>query len=259
MEPPNDEEVIPQLEHPAAVDEDLLGVRHCLSVCGFNTPLQQDTIIDKGFTAVRSFAELRDKDVYEMVKSINAPPAVARGRRPADPPPVVRITRRAARRLEGLVFWVKDKIKRGIEIDLYTFDENSLLESLQEIEGEDKADTVDVESPIKFTTDKWIQWEKEFTNYLSAKRGTRGVPLSYIIRPELAPNEIISKDDVTKQEIYAAPLEGAPYRRDNRTVWGLLRSFTIATPAWEWIKQRDTRGDGHQGMQLLRSHYDGPD
>jgi hypothetical protein len=38
-----------------------------------------------------------------------------------------------------------------------------------------------------------------------------------------------------------------------------LRSFTIATPAWEWIKQLDARGDGRQGMQLLRSHYDGPD
>jgi hypothetical protein len=75
-----------------------------LSVCGFNTPLQQDTIIDEGFTAVRLFAELRDKDVHEMVKAINATPAVARGRRPADPPPVVKITRRAARRLEGLVF-----------------------------------------------------------------------------------------------------------------------------------------------------------
>jgi hypothetical protein len=167
----------------------------------------------------------------------------------------VRITRRAARRLEGLVFWVKDKTKWGIALDPFTFDENALLESLQEIEGEDKADSVDVESPIKFTTDKWIQWEIEFTNYLSAKKGPR-VPLSYVIRPDLAPNEIIAIDDVTKQEIYSAPLEGVPYRRDNSTVWGLLRSFTIATPAWEWIKQLDTRGDGRQGMQLLRSHYD---
>jgi hypothetical protein len=65
----------------------------------------------------------------------------------------------------------------------------------------------------------------------------------------------VAIDNVTKQEIYAAPLEGAPYRQDNSTVWGLLRSFTIATPAWELIKQLDMRGDGRQGMQLLRSHY----
>jgi hypothetical protein len=132
-----------------------------------------------------------------MIKAINTPLAAGRGRRPADLPPVVRITRRAARRLEGLVFWVKDKLKRDIAIDPFTFDKNALLESLQEIEGEDKADTVDVESPIKLTTDKWIQWEIEFTNYLSAKKGTRGVPLSYVIRPDLAPNKIIAIDDVT--------------------------------------------------------------
>jgi hypothetical protein len=109
MEPPNDDEVIPQFEQPAIADDNLLGVRHCLMVCGLETPPQQDAIIEEGFTEVRSFAELRDKDIHEMIKSINAPPAAARGRRPADPPPVVKITRHAARRLEGLVFWVKEK------------------------------------------------------------------------------------------------------------------------------------------------------
>jgi hypothetical protein len=96
-------------------------------------------------------------------------------------------------------------MKRGIVLDPFTFDENALLESLQEMEGEDKADLVDVESPIKFTTDKWIQWEIEFTNYLSAKKGTRGVPLSYVIWPDLAPNEIIALDDLTKQENLYCP------------------------------------------------------
>jgi hypothetical protein len=131
MEPPNDDKVIPQFAQPAVADDDLLGVRHCLSVCGLVTPLQQDMIIAEGFTEIRLFPKLCDKDVHEMIKAINTPP----------------------------------------------------------------------------------------------------------IRPGLAPNEIIAIDNVTKQEIYAAPLEGAPYRRDNSTVWGLLRSFTIATPAWEWIKQ----------------------
>jgi hypothetical protein len=211
MEPIDEDGVIPQFEQPAAADDNLLGVRHCLSVCGLDTPLQQNAIIAEGFTETRSFAELRDKDVHEMIKAINTPLVAGRGRRPADPPAVMRITRRAARRLEGLVFWVKDKLKRGIAINPFTFDEDALLESLQEIDGEDKADTVDVESPIKFTTDKWIQWEIEVTNYLSAKKGTQGVPLSYVIRPDLARNEIIAIDNVTKQEICAAPLEGAPY------------------------------------------------
>jgi hypothetical protein len=80
MEPPNDDEVIPQFEQPAIADDDLVGVRHCLMVCGFDTLPQQDTIIEEGFTEIRSFAELRDKDIHEMVKATNAPPAAARGR-----------------------------------------------------------------------------------------------------------------------------------------------------------------------------------
>jgi hypothetical protein len=167
MEPSNDDKVIPQFAQPAVANDDLLGVRHCLSVCGLDTLLQQDMIIAEGFTEIRLFAKLRDKDVHEMIKAINTPPMAARGRRPADPPPAVRITRRVTKRLEGLVFWVKDKMKWGIALDPFTFDKNALLKSLQEIEGEDKADSVDIESPIKFTTDKWIQWEIEFTNYLS--------------------------------------------------------------------------------------------
>jgi hypothetical protein len=42
-------------------------------------------------------------------------------------------------------------------------------------------------------------------------------------------------------------------------VWNILRSFTIGTPAWEWIRQLDGRGNGRQGMIRLRNHYDGPD
>jgi hypothetical protein len=30
---------------------------------------------------------------------------------------------------------------------------------------------VDVKLPDKFTPDKWVQWEIEFTNYLGTKRG----------------------------------------------------------------------------------------
>jgi hypothetical protein len=127
MEPINEDKVIPQFEHPAVANDNLLGVRHCLSVCGLDTPLQQDAIIAEGFTETRSFAELRDKDVHEMIKAINTPLAAGRGRRLADPPAVMRITRRAARQLEGLVFWVKDKLKRGIAIDPFTFDKDALL------------------------------------------------------------------------------------------------------------------------------------
>jgi hypothetical protein len=81
-------------------------------------------------------------------------------------PEVLRITRRSARRLCGLVYWVKGRMRRGVQIDPYLFDEAALINALQEEEGEDLADTADVELPDKFTPDKWVQWEIKFTNYL---------------------------------------------------------------------------------------------
>jgi hypothetical protein len=158
-----------------------------------------------------SFAELRDKAIHEIVKSINATPIAppfqpiqapmaadaprgrgcgrgnGRGRIqipqiqgdnqndsvPHDKieiepviPEVVKITHRSARRLCGLVYWVKDRMRRGVQVDPYLFDEASLIDALQEEEGEDLADNVDVKLPDKFTPDKWVQWEIEFTNYL---------------------------------------------------------------------------------------------
>jgi hypothetical protein len=83
--------------------------------------------------------------------------------------------------------------------------------------------------------------------------------LAYIISPDLKPNETIAADDITRQEIYAAPLDGATYKRDNNTVWGILRSCTMATLAWEWIKQLEGKSDAREGMKRLRLHYVGPD
>jgi hypothetical protein len=70
---------------------------------------------------------------------------------------------------------------------------------------------------------------------------------------------VIAADNITKQEVYAAPLEGTTFEQDNNTVWNILRSFTIGTPAWERIRQLDGSSNGRQGMIRLCSHYDGPD
>jgi hypothetical protein len=121
------------------------------------TLLAQDAVIAEGFVDIMSFAELRDKDIHKMVKTINAAPinlaapvalipqpVVQRGRGcgrgrqeppvippvpiPLVPPPaMVKTTRRSARRLCGSVYLVKDKIRRGILINPYDFTENKEL------------------------------------------------------------------------------------------------------------------------------------
>jgi hypothetical protein len=73
-----------------------------------------------------------------------------------------------------------------------------------------------------------------------------------VIRPDLTGDE-------PRQELYAQPLEGAAFQCNNNTVWALLKSAIITSPAWEWIKQLDGKGDGCLAMNKLHAHYDGPD
>jgi hypothetical protein len=75
----------------------------------------------------------------------------------------------------------------------------------------------------------------------------------------LTADEPIAADDIMQQELYAQPLEGAAFRQDNSTVWALLKSAIITSPAWECIKQLDGKNDGRLAMTKLRAHYDGPD
>jgi hypothetical protein len=81
--------------------------------------------------------------------------------------------------------------------------------------------------------------------------------LSYVIWPKLTVEEIITitPEDISRQEIYAAPLEGAAYRRDNNTVWVVLKVAVISSPPWEWIMQLDGKGDGRLAMIKLCDHY----
>jgi hypothetical protein len=64
---------IPQ-DEALAVGLGIQGVRHCLSICGLMTPAIQDAVIAEGFVELVLFAELHDKDIHEMVKSINTNP-----------------------------------------------------------------------------------------------------------------------------------------------------------------------------------------
>ena len=42
-------------------------------------------------------------------------------------------------------------------------------------------------------------------------------------------------------------------------VFHILKSVTIGTYAWEWIKQFDSNQDGCLAFNALREHYDSPD
>ena len=128
-----------------------------------------------------------------------------------------------------------------------------------------KTDTKQVDTisnavdPGKFKDKKkWPDWEPAFVNYLSMIPGVRGVPLSYVVRENNAPDhEADFGNDFTACSIACAPLEDSSFRADARKVHQLLMNFLVAESAEQWIKDLTPRVNERCNMEALCNHYGG--
>ena len=105
---------------------------------------------------------------------------------------------------------------------------------------------------------KWPEWYPAFVNYLSTIPGVYGVPLSYIVRDNQAPDH--ARDfagDFMEEIIACAPLNGPKFRADAHKVHQLLKNFLMAESAEQWILSLAPRGNGHDDILELRHHYKG--
>ena len=92
---------------------------------------------------------------------------------------------------------------------------------------------------------KWPEWYPAFINYLSTIPRVYGVPLSYVVRKNEAPDH--ARDfagDFTEEIIACAPLDGPKFRADARKVHQLLTNFLTAELAEQWIRLLAPRGNG---------------
>ena len=95
-------------------------------------------------------------------------------------------------------------------------------------------------------------------NYLSMIPGVRGVPISYVIRENDAPDhETDFGNDFTARSIACAPLDDASFRADARKVHQLLMNFLVAELAEQWIKDLTPLVNGRRDMEALCNHYGG--
>ena len=105
---------------------------------------------------------------------------------------------------------------------------------------------------------KWPDWEPAFVNYLSTIPSVGGVPLSYVVRENGAPDhETNFGNDFTACSIACAPLDDASFRADARKVHQLLMNFLVAESVEQWIKDLTPRVNGRHDMEALRNHYRG--
>ena len=88
--------------------------------------------------------------------------------------------------------------------------------------------------------------------------GVRGVPLSYIIRENAAPDhETDFGNDFVACSIACEPLDNASFQVDTRKVHQLLMNFLVAELAEQWIKDLAPHVNGRHDMEALCNHYGG--
>ena len=93
----------------------------------------------------------------------------------------------------------------------------------------DQVDTISKAADLGKLKDerKWPEWYPDFVNYLSTIPGVYGVPLSYIVRENKAPDH--ARDfagDFTEEITACAPLVGPKFRADARKVHQLVKNFS---------------------------------
>jgi hypothetical protein len=104
----------------AAIADDKAGVRMALDVCGANDG-QVDAIVKEGFTAMADLAVMDKKDITDMMTNITRLPANRGG---------VRIGAVITKKVKALVYWCKERKRRGQNLDANEFTDEELEATL---------------------------------------------------------------------------------------------------------------------------------
>jgi hypothetical protein len=222
-----------------------------LQVCGVNALASRDVFIfTEGLDSMEAFALLSgDGDVTEMAKRMSSR-SVNAGR--------VILGTMHIKRIQALVFWVKDLAKRGITPDPDEWDVDEMTKAMERKEADANFDKVEVDliDPGKCQTDfGWDAWQIAFMNKLSATMGAAKVPVSYIVRPNIDLSYVFQDED--EERMYQMPLTGENFKRDTKLVYSMLKAACVKTDAWTWIQDHDKSANGRQAWLSLVQHYDG--
>ena len=88
--------------------------------------------------------------------------------------------------------------------------------------------------------------------------GVTGVPLSYVVRENEAPERDGTFESFNERAIACSPLSGACFQADARKVHQLLKSFLQTESAEQcWIKPIARKQSRRLDMKSLRDHYSG--
>ena len=217
--------------------------------CGIADPATHNNIINReGFTSLEDLGVLEmDTDVSDMAKRL-ASRTQAEGR--------VYLGTVIVKRLQMLVWWVRDHQKHGLPVNAADFNVQVMnqaaeMKSLKRDMAEKEPSVSDLG---KFDPDDFDAYEDAFLNLLAQSYGVIREPLRYVIRPETVPETFATTEE---QRMYQFPLAGNSFELDNQSVYRKLKAFLIDSPGWAWIEPHDTAENGRAAYMAWTTHYNG--
>ena len=244
----------------AGVVDPYIIVDQCLEWIGFGIPNQRASIsTEAGFNSLNDLNDIEEKDIRDMADSFQKRTIANR----------INFGMRRTKWLIAMMHWVQDfsHCSKQPTIDDFVTanDFKQALSTAAQRASLHKVDTDQVDTiskaagPGKLKDErKWPEWYPAFVNYLSTIPGVYGVPLSYIVHDNEAPDHMRDfAGDFTEEIIACAPLNGPKFRADARKVHQLLKNFLMAESAEQWIRPLAPRGNGCDDILELRRHYEG--
>jgi hypothetical protein len=220
-----------------------------LLMCGITNAATRTTIIEReGFTQLDDFGVLEtDVDVSDMAKRM-ATRTQAECR--------VLLGTVVIKRLQTLIWWIRDHQKRGLTLSAADFDV-AVMNAASEMKTL-MHERLDKEPSLtdlgKFDPDDFDAHEDAFLNLLAQSFGVLKEPLRYVVCPETVPDVFASSKE---QRMFQFPLTGGSFELNNQMVYRKLKAFLIDSPGWAWIEPHDTAEDGRAEYLAWTAHYNG--
>ena len=236
-------------------------VRDAIALCGVNNVAQwhgrtqaQRIAADLFNDNFETARDMRYDDVLDDFKSYSSL-TVANGQ--------IRLTPGAKRNIRAFIQWCKHMYRLGGNPNTIPFPVASAPVLLRQEQSHKqfvkKAKTI-VESakPNRLTTEtKWHDWKPVFVNFLRSIPGRDGVPLSYIVRENDAPDPTPHLD-VLDDYVAMAPLNGEAFVSDTKEVHTYLVKFiTGNTQAESKMQPHLNATNGRVDFKALTDHFEG--
>jgi hypothetical protein len=219
------------------------------------TDNQATTLMNEGYDSADELRFWSADDVKAWAVNKTKLPATRGGCPYGDP---------RVKSLQAFAFWATDMHRRGLPLDLNTFDAAMLVTYKEMVRVERAKKDIDTKVPLPDVLDNktdWENWELSLINHLQSKNGIDNIPLSYVIRPDdrLVADETATPEEIRKTDlIYNAPLEGPAFNTDTDVVFAIIESLTIGQDSANWISRRTRRSrNGRDAMNELKQHFDG--